>query len=135
MGLRSSSQIFKSGLQVLPFLLQFWQYSTLLSYLIIYFSDTAIHAKPFRWPSWVIYDQFQVTSGQQAWAKVDATIYVQRFVNMATNYLRHDAIITMLLIMFLSHALWFLRDGWCSRQPQPIPHNSSIFNKKYRICQ
>ena len=62
---------------------------TLLPDLMTYLTDTATHAKRFRWPSWVIYDQnFRLDLARKpglCWARVDATIYAQCFMNMSTN--------------------------------------------------
>ena len=61
----------------------------LLPDLMAYLSDTATHAKRFKWPSWVIYDQnfWQDLASKPglSWARVDATIYAQCFMNMASN--------------------------------------------------
>ena len=61
----------------------------LLLDLMTYLSDTATHAKRFKWPSWVIQDQnfWQDLASKPglSWARVDATIYAQCFTNMASN--------------------------------------------------
>jgi len=62
---------------------------TLLPDLMTYLTDTATHAKRFRWHSWVIYDQnFRLDLARKpglCWARMDATIYAQCFMNMSLN--------------------------------------------------
>ena len=54
--------------------------------LAAYMFRTACHAKRFKWPSWVVYDQNfrQEMAGrpQESWAKVDSSIFSRSFLGM-----------------------------------------------------
>ena len=62
--------------------------------LLMYSATIARLSKKFRWPSWIIYDQYfrqeAADTGKADWSKIDSSIYTQCFTGMA------------------------LTDGWCS---------------------
>ena len=74
--------------------------------LMAYLFQTAKHAKKFKWPSWVIYDQNfrQEMAAKQEWdwAKTDPSMYTQCFL----------------------HAMDTTQEGWC-KFCQSLDHGSS----------
>ena len=62
--------------------------------LLMYSATIACLSKKFRWPSWIIYDQYirqeAADSRKIDWSKIDSSIYIQCFIGMS------------------------LTEGWCS---------------------
>ena len=82
------------------------QHPQRLPSLMAYQSQTAKHAKKFKWPSWVIYDQnyrLEMAAKQEwDWSKTDPSMYTQCFL----------------------HAMDATQEGWC-KFCQSLDHGSN----------